>query len=218
VPQISVFGAAIFSVFKPLTLKTKPLTPDLTDQPAREKQNQSGGSVGREGAGDLNLVFEFDSDPDTSQNSSETWDLDALLKGLGVNPASRKRMRDQGIRAEQFVAWLLQGLTMRNVDPLRLAISWTLNPNLRDEAGEDFKRLARSPGALRRLARERASGFSKYSADWGASPDIGLSQAYRRAFGDSAPMANRVLEMLFNEQVDFGAFEIPTPQPQEIAS
>jgi hypothetical protein len=187
VPRFSVFSAAIFSALKLLTLKTEPLKPLLTDQPAAKNAKPAQlppPSVGREAV--------------AQDDSVSDWDFDAILKRLNVNPSSRKRLLELNVPARDFVSWLLQAMTMRGVDPLRVAVAWSLDPRKQEMADPDFRLLAQTPGELRRAARLRALGGShRYSREWGS--DTETEAAYRRALGDDASRAEAILSLLFGE-------------------
>lgn len=192
--RISEFFDAIFSALKPLTLKTESLKPRLTDQPAFASEKNAGAaetsSVGRQ--------------PGDEPDSVSEWDFEGILNRLTVNPTSRRRLREENIPPENFLAWLLQAMTMRGVDPVRVAIAWTLDSRKRAGADEDFKLLARSPVELRRLARELAtSGGFRYTLSLDtASP---VCQAYRRRFGEGQDVAIALLRLLFGETIEFAS-------------
>ncbi|MEP0807624.1 MAG: hypothetical protein HRF47_19270 [Chloroflexota bacterium] len=217
VTQFSVFGNAIFSVLKPLTLKTKPLSSGKTDQPqpqnAQTVQGAASPSVGREGeAGDLDLFLLSEESRD-SQNAnaaqsapggqSAGWDFEQILRRLNVNKTSRKRLREQGVPAVDFISWLLQArAVMRNVDPVRIAIAWSLNAYRRAGAEADFRFLAQMPDELRAAARARALGLGltqRYSL---AAEKTQSETVYQRALGNDAGIAAWILAVLFGEQVE----------------
>jgi hypothetical protein len=210
VTHFSVFCNALFSVLNPLTLKTKPLNPDLTNQPAREKQNQERQASGSAGRSPEAPVSGLDSQVQVQPNpDNDGWDFDAILNRLSVNPISRRRLREENVPPETFLAWLLEAMTMRGVDPVRVAVAWTLNPRRRDEAGEDFKILARSPRALRTVARQYAIG-RRYSAPWGedrSQEELEVSQVYQRALGVDSDRAASLLRILFGETIEFAEAE-----------
>lgn len=218
VTQFSVFGNAIFSLFKPLTLKTKPLSSGKTDQPlpqnAQTVQEAASPSVGREGeAGDLDLFLSLSSEESgDSQNAAQSapaeqnagWDFEQILRRLSVNKTSRLRLREQGVSAVDFISWLLQArATMRNVDPVRIAIAWSLNAYRRAGAEADFRFLAQMPDELRAAARARALGLGltkRYSL--AAEEKTQAETVYQRVLGNDAHIAAWLLSVLFGEQVE----------------
>lgn len=201
--RISEFFDAIFSALKPLNTESESLKPLKTDQPtaanAKTAAAEPPASVGRQG--------------EAAEVSVSGWDFDGILRRLEVNPTSRRRLREENIPPEPFLAWLLQAMTMRGVDPVRVAVAWTLDPRKRDDADEDFRLLAASPPELRRLAREIAAASRvRYSQGLDASSPV--YQAYLRRFGDDPARAAAILAILFGDQAQLS---LPLPAPMEAA-
>jgi hypothetical protein len=197
-PRFSVFYAAIFSALKLFNSDSKPLNSLSSNQPAPQNAktaaSQATEAVGRE------AQAAGDSDSEFSSASQETWDLDAILQRLEVNQTSRRRLREQGIAADDFVALLLQAATMRGVDPVRVAVSWSLNPQRRAaQPSPEIRVLAESPGRLRQVARLRVAGVRRrYSMAWGMTDAV--ESAYQRVFGDDTYRASTILSLLFGEK------------------
>lgn len=204
--RISEFFDAIFSALKPLNTESESLKPKLTDQPAaanaKTAETREPQPVGRQG--------------EAAEVSVSGWDdFDGILRRLEVNPTSRRRLREENIPPEPFLAWLLQAITMRGVDPTRVAIAWTLDPRKRYGADEDFRTLVESPPELRRLARELAAdGRFRYRYSEGPEASSPVYQAYRRRFGDDQAHAAAILEILFGEQAQLS---LPPLAPMEAA-
>ena len=195
VPQISVFGAAIFSTLKLLNSDSNSLKLLQTHQPAprnaKTAQAAAAPSVGREGESQ-NLGLD--------SGDSGNWDFEGILQRLNVNKSSRRRLREQNVSERDFVSWLLQAATMRNVDPVRIAVAWSLNPYRRESAGEDYRLLAQMPGGLRAAARKRALGLqNRYSLE-AAGSESEADRLYRRALGGDADTAAWLLRVLFGEE------------------
>jgi hypothetical protein len=194
-PRFSEFYAAIFSALKLLNSESKLLNSLNSNQPApqntKSAASQATEAVGRDA--------QAAGDSDFSSTSQETWDLDAILQRLEVNPTSRRRLREQGIAADDFVALLLQAATMRGVDPVRVAVSWSLNPQRRAaQPSHEIRVLAESPGRLRQVARLHLAGVRRYSTAWGMIDAV--ESAYQRVFGDDTQRASAILALLFGEK------------------
>jgi hypothetical protein len=95
------------------------------------------------------------------------------------------------------MAWLLQAMTMKNVDAVRIAVSWSLDARKRDAARRDFKLLAASPGELRQMARLAAGGLLREGRALRGGGEA--AAAYRRVFGEDARKADAILSLLFGE-------------------
>lgn len=205
VTRFSVFGDAIFSVLNRLNRSVNLLKPLVKpNQPAENApilQNASPESVGRFQGG-------VDESAKISQKSGTGWDYEGILERMGVNPATRGRLQQEGVGA-QFIAWWLQALTMRGVDAVRVAIAWSLDPRKRDGAGKDFCLLAANPARLREIARGIASGrfCPEYEGGrldrevWAEKSGDAVYQCYLRLFGRSPQAAGVILQALFGEGV-----------------
>jgi hypothetical protein len=195
VTQISEFSNAIFSTLKLLNSDSNSLKLLQTHQPAprnaKTAQAAAAPSVGREGE-PQNLGLD--------SGDSGNWDFEGILQRLNVNKSSRRRLREQNVSERDFVSWLLQAATMRNVDPVRIAVAWSLNPYRRESAGEDYRLLAQMPGGLRAAARKRALGLqNRYSLE-AAGSESEADRLYRRALGGDADTAAWLLRVLFGEE------------------
>jgi hypothetical protein len=184
VTQFSEFGNAIFSTLKLLNTGIKPINPGGTDQPAPESEK----SVAHPAAESVGWA---------GKDGWDLWDFERLLERLEVNPSSRRRLREANVPVQSFMAWLLQAMTMKNVDAVRIAVSWSLDARKRDAARRDFKLLAASPGELRQMARLAAGGLLREGRALRGGGEA--AAAYRRVFGEDARKADAILSLLFGE-------------------
>jgi len=126
--------------------------------------------------------------------------MQALCETLDVNAKTRPRLQSAGIQGRWLLAWLLRGMISRGVtDPVGFALSRTLDPAQRGQAGDEFNALASARpefllGALRATLHPYRSGE-------GDSPEaVEIQRMYGAVMGRDMARASALWRLLTGQE------------------